>query len=73
MSVPVVCEGRSCRVQINPDSRAMLLNSPALGPRPRDAEAIGLGEMFQIEGRDGTYRIERLSGEAEALAINRLS
>ena len=73
MSVRLVCADRPCRVQIDPDSRPRLLNSPALGPALEDAEAIGLGEIFQIEGQDGTYRIERLSGEAQALVINRLS
>jgi hypothetical protein len=73
MSVRIVCEGRPCRVQIDPDSRPRLLNSPALGAPGEDAEVIGVGEIFQIEDQDGTYRIERLSGDAEALVINRLS
>ncbi len=46
--------------------------TPALAPPPDDAEVVGLGEPFQIEDVDGTYRIERLTGHAEALVINRV-
>jgi hypothetical protein len=58
MSVRLVGTGRPCRVQIDPDLRPRLLSSPALRPTPDDAEVIGLGEIFQTEGQDGTYRIE---------------
>ena len=61
-----------CRVRIDLDSVARLENQPLPGPTP-DAERFALGESFQIEGQDGVYRIERLSGEAGALVINRVS
>jgi hypothetical protein len=73
-SVAFVCEGRGCRVHVF-DQLAIeprLINYPLPGPRP-DTSVISLGEVFQIEGTSGTFRIERLTGEADALIVNRMS
>ena len=50
-----------------------LINAPLVGSPPPDAEAVALGEAFEIGGQTGAFRIERLSGEAGALVLNRVS
>jgi hypothetical protein len=69
-----VCEDRLCRVHVQDDgaTEPTLANAPLYGPRP-DAAEIRLGEAFQVDGQSGTFRLERLSGEASALTLNRLS
>lgn len=74
-SVPIVCAERLCRIQAW-DSGQMaprLINAPLVGSPPPDAEAVALGEAFEIGGQTGAFRIERLSGEAGALVLNRVS
>ena len=66
-----VCEGRVCRVLINPEPVGPRLNNfPIIGLAP-DVE-LALGEQFHIESLPGVYRVVRQSGEADALTIDRV-
>jgi hypothetical protein len=67
-----VCEGRLCRVQVWDSVEPSLINSPLLAPQP-DLPEIGLGEVFRIDGQPGKFKTERLTGEADALIIERVS
>lgn len=71
-TVQFVCEGRVCRVLINPEPVGpRLINFPQIGVAPE--LEVALGEQFYIDGVQGVYRVVLQSGEAEALMVDRVS
>ncbi len=62
-SAQMVIEDRLCRVQLieghGPD-QVRLLNASLVGVAPDNAERVGVGDLLEVEGAAGLFRVARV-------------